>query len=211
MTALPLRARSAPAPGSAPARARRRGRGVARRWLAGCAALVLGSVLAFVGVRGGPPPGGQLTRAEVLAYQGRLWPIVQDWGSIEVYGMRPAVYTLATGQGVPARMITIEARAWQYSLGVDARKLAALRPPVSLRPAQTLFLAAMADYLRAARLFGQATLLSRPARHPILLAGVAAAERGDAAYDSASADLQRARARVGLAATTDFPDPRGVR
>lgn len=205
MRALPARPADHPGP-----RTWRRGPRVGWGWrgiAAGCALLALGTALALAGAVGGSR-AGELTRAEVLNYQGRLWPIAQNWGSIEVDGMRPAVYNLATGHGVPARMITIEARAWRYSLGVDARKLAALHPPAALRRAQALFAAAMADYLRAATLFGRATLLARPARHPLLLAGIAAAERGDTTYDDASADLQRARARVGLAVTTDFPDPR---
>lgn len=150
-------------------------------------------------------PSQRLSRADVLRYQSQLLPVVRDWGSIEVEGMRPAIADLSSGQGVPARLIAVEARAWQSALTIDQSRLMKIRPPANLRPAVVLFDASIRSYLLAAATFRRAALAVPNERAALIDAGIKAARTGTQQYDAASTLLQQARRAVGLPTTSDFP------
>lgn len=144
--------------------------------------------------------------AALTAYEKAILPIVRDWGSVEMLGMRPAVADLQAGTGVPAATVAVEAAAWRSALELDRVKLRAVKPPRSLREASGLFDAAIVRYLDAADLFRRAALSPASARGRLIAAGIAAAEAGDRVYDDASAVIQAARSRLGLTPSADFPD-----
>lgn len=190
----------AKAGGAGAGRARRRG-------LVGAVALVVALAAGLAAAVAGRDAGG-LTRAQVAGYQADLLPIAQEWGRIEIQGMRPAIGDLVSGEGVPPETVAGEARAWSAGLEALDRKLAALEAtaPGPLRDATARFRAAMVEYLAAARTFERAATATDGDRRLALVdEGIEAAQRGARAYNEASVLLQDARARVGLAPTPDFP------
>jgi hypothetical protein len=148
------------------------------------------------------PSAGQLA-----AYEQAILPTVQDWGSIEVQGIQPAIADLRSGHGVPAHATVLEAQAWQHALQADRAKLSAVSAPPGLTGVPGLFDRSIARYLDAAALFGRAAAASSARRGPLIDAGVVAARDGDRLYDQASALLQAAHRRLGQSPTPNFPDP----
>jgi hypothetical protein len=167
-------------------------------------AIGLGSV-ALVGGKSGASQ--KRDRRQLVAFENKLVPLVNEWGKIEVDGMRPAIADLSTGGGVvPPEGIAGEARAWQSGL-VDLRaKIAALVPPPRLVPAKSLFDQAMVRYINAAKLFEQAADGPADQRKAGIQKGIDAATSGAQLYNEASLILQAERHRVGLPTTSDFPD-----
>lgn len=156
------------------------------------------------------PPGGtsgstRRQRRAIEAYQATLLPIVQEWGRIEVQGMRPAIADLAGGE-FPAETVGGEARAWQSGLIELQGKLTALSAPKPLGKSKAVFEKAMVRYIDAAKLFEQAAEGPAADRRAGIDRGIAAATDGDRLYNQASILLQNARHHVGLSTTPDFPD-----
>lgn len=142
----------------------------------------------------------------IEAYQAKLLPLVQDWGRIEVQGMRPAIADLVSGEGVPPETVAGEARAWHAGF-VDLRaKIAALDPPPELQPVEDQFDDAMQHYLDSALAFEQAADGPAEARTAGIEKGIAAAKEGARLYNEASMVLQRVRRAAGLPTSPDFPD-----
>jgi hypothetical protein len=184
--------------------------GTTRSWrpiLALVAVLAVAAVAAVTLADRSTPTATPVTAAEVTGYQQALLPIAQEWGSVEVLGMQPAVSDLVSGKGVPPETIRGEAAAWRSTFTTNRTKLHAISTPPALRQATALFDRALLRYIDAARLLGDAAAL--PAGKSRLAAvdrGIAAARDGDRLYNEASMLLQRVRHRVGLEGTTDFPD-----
>lgn len=154
--------------------------------------------------------GGEddVTATEVSAYQKELFPLAEEWGRIEIQGMRAAIGDLSDGdaEGVPAVTIAGEARAWQASL-IDLRKrIAALTPPEPLVPAERLFDRAIVRYIDAAIEFEKAADGPETQRQVGIERGIEAALDGARLYNEASMVLQRVRKSVGLPETPDFPN-----
>jgi hypothetical protein len=170
------------------------------------AALAVSAVVSAA-CTGGTPHRPQPSAGELAAYEKAILPIVQDWGSIEVEGMQPAVDDLRSGTGVPAVSIGGEARAWRSALQADRAKLAAVSAPPGLSDAPPLFDRSISAYLDAAQLFGRAAAApAGPRRNALIDAGVAAAKTGDRLYDAASALIQAAHRRLGQSPSPDFPN-----
>lgn len=151
------------------------------------------------------------TSSAVVTYQAQVVPIVKDWGSVEVMGMRPAVADLRTGTdlGRP-EIVAVQARAWRAALETDRAKLAALTPPAELRPMAALMDASMGLYLQAVQRFLDATAATGAQRGALLDQGIAAAREGADVYDRASAVLHQVRRAHGLPVTTEFPHGTGT-
>lgn len=145
-------------------------------------------------------------REAVEAYQAQLVPLAQEWGRIEVQGMRPAIGDLETGDGVPPETVAGEARAWRAGLESLRSKILALDPPESLREAERLFDRAIQRYLDAAHAFEQAADGPAAGRKAGIEAGIAEVAEGTRLYNEASLVLQAARKAVGLPPTDDFPN-----
>jgi hypothetical protein len=176
-------------------------------------------VLAMAAGGGDSGPSKAKQRREVEDYQAKLLPLVQQWGKIEVDGMRPAISDLSRADEpqpdpatddedivVPPEAIVGEAQAWRASLMDLRRKIAALPAPTSLTRAKLLFDKAMVRYIDAATVFEQAASGPAAQRKAKIADGIAAATDGAALYNDASLVLQAARKRVGLAPSTDFPN-----
>jgi hypothetical protein len=173
---------------------------VTRRAVA--AALGLFALIAAVACHHSPA----VNRAAVVRYQQAILPYVQEWGRIEILGMRPAVADLQSGNGVPAAAIATEADAWTAGLGEIRDQLHAIQTPPELRPAASLFDRAIVQYLAAAQLFGEAARAT-PADRPSLIAtGRADVHAGTRLYNQAALVLQSVRHRAGLPKSPDFPD-----
>lgn len=180
----------------------------------GVAALLLAYLVPAVAeqVRGREPVhvAPATTAAELVAYEDALAPVVKDWGSIEILGMRPAIADLRAGTdlGRP-ELVAVQARAWRAALALDRRKLVELRAPGALRQTRDLLLDSMDRYLAATASFLAATAAQGVERERFIDAGIRHAKDGAQVYDRASALLQAARREVGLGPSQTFPDPVG--
>lgn len=148
------------------------------------------------------------TAEEVSAYQKALFPLAEEWGRIEIQGMRAAISDLSDGdaEGIPAVTIAGEARAWQSSLRDLRTRIADLDAPKPLLPAERLFDRAIVRYIDAALEFEKAADGPEDQRRAGIDRGIDAALDGARLYNEASMILQRVRASVGLPETPDFPN-----
>lgn len=162
-------------------------------------------------VRGGPdlqPPA--VTAPELVAYEEALTPVVTDWGSIEILGMRPAIADLRAGTelGRP-ELVAVQARAWRAALDLDRRKLIDLSPPKALRQTHELLLDSMDHYLAATASFLAATAAEAADRERLIDEGIRQAKDGAQVYNQASTLLQAERRQLGLGPSPTFPDAAG--
>jgi hypothetical protein len=167
---------------------------------------VAAGLLAFLG---GGGSANKADRKKLLAYEAKLVPLVKNWGKIEIDGMRPAIADLASGPGntsVPPEAIAGEARAWQEGLTQIRADMTKLTPPASLKRAAELFDQSIVKYLAAAKSFEQAASSTGEAQKKGIEAGSRQAGDGATIYNDASLLLQRARHKVGLPTSPDFPD-----
>jgi hypothetical protein len=154
------------------------------------------------------PPA--ITAPELVAYEDALTPVVKDWGSIEILGMRPAIADLRAGTefGRP-ELVAVQARAWRAALELDRRKLTDLSPPTALRQTHELLLDSMDRYLAATASFLAATAADAADRERLIDEGIRRAKDGAQVYNRASALLQSSRRELGLGSSPTFPDPAG--
>lgn len=148
-----------------------------------------------------------LTTEALTAYQEAVLPHLREGGGLVEQGMKPAATELAKATGKAAARIASDATGWADALGQIRANVAAVPTPEPLREAATGFDRALARYVDAARQFGTAARTPLPQRAPVLANGYEIAHDADTLYDAASAVIQRWRRRLGLAPTTDFPDP----
>jgi hypothetical protein len=188
------------------------------------AALGVGVLVACIGLvawltAGGSGAAQKAQRKEIVAYQAKLLPLVQEWGKIEIQGMRPAISDLSRSINgpapdpndendivVPPEAIGGEAQAWQSGLVDLRKKIKDLPTPQSLTRAKLLFDQAIVRYIDAAKLFEKAAGGPVDQRQAGIDKGIDAATDGARIYNDASVLLQQARRRVGLSASPDFPD-----
>lgn len=168
--------------------------------------LALGGLLAVGIALAAGDTDDETTAEAVSAYQKELFPLVEEWGRIEVQGMRPAIGDLSSGEGVPAVTIAGEARAWQAGLKDLRKRIAALDPPKPLLPAERLFDRSIVRYIDAAIEFEKAADGPEAGRQAGIERGIEAARDGARLYNEASMVLQRVRKSVGLPETPDFPN-----
>ncbi|MDQ1437254.1 MAG: hypothetical protein QOK43_883 [Acidimicrobiaceae bacterium] len=175
--------------------------------------LVLAATVGLTALISGHHPGGDAgARRALLNYQERLVPLVQEWGKIEVQGMRPAIADLRSGpdptsdDSVPPEAIGGEARAWQAGLKSLRVKIARLPAPSALARTKALLDRAIARYIEAAVEFEKAAIGPVESRSTGIDKGIDAASDGARIYNDASVLLQRARHSVGLSDTDAFPN-----
>jgi hypothetical protein len=175
-------------------------------------ALVALAVLAVAGVllsdlgRSTTPTPPPVDRPALLAYEGRLLPLVQDGGRVVQQGMKPALDDLRYKHIVPAPVIAQEGDGWIASLETVQTKVRQVAAPDGLTTAHQAFLQALEEYLVAAKAF-RAAALAPPgaARERQIADGVRHAEHADHTYDRGAAILQRVRRSLGLPADPNFP------
>lgn len=187
-----------------------------RRLIAIVVPLALSALVAVgVAMASGDNGPSKADRAEAVSrYQKELFPLVEEWGRIEVQGMRPAISDLtadpatATEENpiVPPETVAGEARAWQTSLKDLRTKIAALDPPRALLPAERMFDRSIVRYIEAAVEFEKAADGPADQRRAGIERGIDAAKEGARLYNEASMALQRVRKSVGLPVTPDFPN-----
>jgi hypothetical protein len=167
----------------------------------GLCAVVLVAV-AVLGARTAGPRADEIT-----AFEAAINEPIQHWGKVEVLGMRPAIFDLRRGAGVPATAIAQEAREWQKGLAQIGRQFDSVRAPSSESQALHLFKRALADYVNAAALVERATAAEPgTARNALLDQAIAGAQHGDCVYDDGAVAIQQARQQAGLPTTIDYPD-----
>ena len=145
-------------------------------------------------------------RAALLAWEGDIVPLVQQGGRVVQDGMKPALDDLLYKHITPPAFIVREARAWTNALAKVRAQLTAVSAPGSMRHAVRMLDRALASYLRAARAFRAAA--AHPAgatRRHFVRVGQRSGQAGDRIYDRAAAEIQQARARVGLPPDINFP------
>jgi hypothetical protein len=199
---------------------RRSSWGLRGRGAAGLAAVVLALAVGFAAVlAGGHDSSGAHARKALVAYQAKLYPLVQEWGRIEVQGMRPAISDLQASEDpnavqdpasedvvVPPATVAGEARAWQSGLRDLRAKIAALPAPAVLVRAKRLFDQAIIRYIDAALLFEKAADGAVDQREAGIQRGIDAALDGARLYNEASLVLQRGRRALGLPTSPEFPN-----
>jgi hypothetical protein len=169
--------------------------------LGACVAALV--VVAVLGARSASAPRTD----ELVAFEAAIHDPIQHWGKIEVLGMRPAMFDLRRGSGVPAAAIAEEARQWQEGMREIGRQLAAAHAPASESQVVPLFTRALAGYVNAAALVERAAGSDAgSARNALLDEAISSAQHGDCVYDDASMAIQHARLQAGLGTTIDFPD-----
>lgn len=154
---------------------------------------VVGGVLAAVLSSEAPPDP-----AEVQAFTTGLVPIVQDWGAVEILGMRPAVADLRDGTGVPPITIVTEAQAWQAAFDGYERDLEALGTPRGLEDVVAQLRLSLSRYRDAAAAFEAAAAAAAEGQAFDLDVGIDAASEGAETFDDAVATLNLVRRAVGL-------------
>jgi hypothetical protein len=170
--------------------------------------ILLGALGLTAMLSGGHGKSARVTRAELVAYEASILPIVQDGGKTVEEGMKPALTDLLHRHITPPSFIVKEGDAWIAELSRVRQQLVAVTPPPDLAPASRLLAQSLDYYLTAARDFraaAAATSKSERARFADL--GVRAGEAGDAVYDRGSAVIQHARQRLGLPLNPNFPSP----
>jgi hypothetical protein len=148
-----------------------------------------------------------LTAKQLVAYQAAIHPPLSDGGRTVEQGMKPALADITDGGQVPVSAIAAESDRWVADLNAVRAKVAAVPPPGELRDAAALFDRALERYVAAAAAFGRAARAPVEQRQALLDEGIASAREADRTYDDASRVIQQWRRRLGLGATSDFPDP----
>jgi len=120
-------------------------------------------------------------------YQQQVEAVIQDWGSIAVQGMRPAIADLAHPGGVPRAGIATEAKAWTAALSQDRDRLQHVVAPSSYEPTRQLLIRSLNGYLRAAAIVRSA------AQQPDAGRRRAALERAARVLTAADQTFDRAR------------------
>lgn len=169
-----------------------------RRLLLVLLAAAMAAVVAAVAVAPSRAGDRRLDRAAADGYDDALRPIVDEWGRIEVQGMRPAVADLRAGDGVPAEAIAGEAAAWAAAFRAIDERLSSLVVPRALASAHADLRSALRDYAVASQRFEAAAYAEGSERERAIDGGVAMAARGADRFDLALARVDRARADAGL-------------
>jgi hypothetical protein len=125
------------------------------------------------------------------SYQRQVDALIQDWGSIAVQGMRPAIADLANPGGVPRAGIATEANAWTAALSQDRDRLQRIAAPSSYESTRQLLLRSLDAYLHAAAIVHAAAPQSDAGRRH------AALERAARVLTSADRIFDQARAGSG--------------
>lgn len=148
-----------------------------------------------------------LTKDELLAWETAVLPHLQAGGKTVEHGMKAAVDDLVNRHVVPPHVIAKEADAWVDSLTLTRGKVAAVPTPEALRPALRDFLAAIDDYVAAAREFKKAALApAGPERDALVARGIERGEAADRVYDRGGHLVQRLRLSLGLPSSPNFPE-----
>lgn len=119
-------------------------------------------------------------------YEKQVEAVIQDWGSIAVQGMRPAIADLDTPGGVPRAGIATEADAWTAALKHDRDELVRIIAPTTFEPTRHLLLQSLDAYLHAAAVV-HAAAEQRDARrrHAALERAVQVLSSADQLFDRA--------------------------
>lgn len=171
------------------------------------AALAVGSVALTRDERPPAAARASVTRDELVAWENAVLPHLQAGGKTVEHGMKAAIDDLVNRHVVPPHVIAKEADAWADSLTLTRGKVAAVPTPEALRPALNDFLAAIDQYVAAAREFKKAALApAGPQRDALVASGIAHGETADRVYDRGGHLVQRLRISLGLPSSPNFPE-----
>ena len=150
-----------------------------------------------------------ITRAQIVAFERAVDPLVSRGGQVVQEGMKPALGDLTHDHVTPPSYIAHEADGWAASLTDVRRQIAAVRTPRQLTAARTSLLAALDLYVSAARTFRQAALATGAQRESLVKDGIAQAQHADTVFDQAARDIQTQRRSLHLSPSIYFPNPQG--
>lgn len=170
-------------------------------------ALVALAVGAFALARDPKEPARPtLTEAEYVAWEKEMLPHLQAGGKTVQLGMKAAIDDLVNRHVIPAHVIAKEADAWAESLTATKGRVAAVPTPEVLLPARADFVAALEEYVAAAREFKKAALApAGKQRDDLVAAGIARGEAADDIYDRGGFLVQDVRRSIGLPESDNFP------
>lgn len=150
-----------------------------------------------------------LTRAQMLAYERVVDPLVSRGGQVVEDGMKPALGDLTHDHVTPPSYIAHEAEGWAASLNDVRGQVAAVKTPHPLTTARASLLSALDLYISAARTFRAAALASGAQRNALVTEGLNQAQHADTVFDQAAKVIQAQRRLLRLAPSIYFPDPQG--
>ena len=136
------------------------------------AALGAGTAAAVAALADGskhPTPRTSLIVGPERLYERSVAPLIRDWGSVAVEGMRPGIADLASPGGLPRLTAATEAKAWAAAFRHDREQLLRIPVPSGYVRYQQLLLQSLDGYLRASAIVERAAHQADPAaRHRTL-------------------------------------------
>jgi hypothetical protein len=166
--------------------------------MSGALVVVAAAFVALVAASALPHSSHEVTREGLLAYQRALAGPLQHGGEVVQLGLKVGIGDLGSEHRTAPAVIAEQARAWQRDLSDVRRQLAAVKPPASLRAEHAELVRALDGYVGAARAIEEAAGADGATRDQLLDRAAAMGREADAAFDRAGANVQHARARLGL-------------
>lgn len=145
-------------------------------------------------------------RVAIRRYEDAIAEHARRGGRIVQLEVKPSLRELLDGSIAPPEFAE-RAGGWEAELERVRLGILAAAPPPLLAGIEGLWDRAMRTYVEAVRQFRAAALAEGTKRETLLDGGITIADRADDLYDEASRLLQRARRRLGLEPTANFPDP----
>jgi len=171
--------------------------------VAAALAIAMSIVLATAG---SSHPRG-VTRAQIVAFENSVDPLVSRGGRVVQEGMKPAVTDLDQDHVTPPAFIAHEADGWASELSDLRQRIAGLNVPAGLTAPRRTLLSALDMYVAAAHTFKQAAVATAVERKALISNGISQAQSADRIFDQAAAAIQADRRQLGLAPSAYFPDP----
>jgi hypothetical protein len=158
-------------------------------------------VLAGAGLlaaRDGDGPGRiAAQRAQLVAYEQNLEPIIDQAGEVVARGLRAGVDDIHASRYDDQTLATMT-QAWADDLGRLRARLDRLDPPAFLARAHGLYLDSLAAYVGVADRLMAAVAAHQQERIELVLQAAHRGESADAVYDRADALIDSHRRRLGL-------------
>jgi hypothetical protein len=170
-------------------------------------AAALAIAMSIVVATSGASPQRGVTRAQIVAFEHAVDPLVSRGGQVIQEGMKPAVTDLDRDHVTPPAFIAHEADGWASALSDVRQRIAGLTVPAGLTAQRRTLLSALDMYVAAAHTFKQAAVAPAAQRKALISNGISQAQSADRIFDQAAAAIQADRRHVGLAPSEYFPDP----
>jgi hypothetical protein len=177
------------------------------RWMGVAVGTAVAVAMSIVLALPGSSHSHAVTRAQILAFERAVDPLVTRGGQVVQEGMKPAVVDLDKDHVTPPAFIAHEADGWTATLSDVRRSIAAVKVASGLSAPRQTLVSALDMYVSAASTFKAAALAPAAQRKALITSGINKAQQADHIFDQAAAAIQAARRHLGLGASASFPDP----